>query len=74
MMRSVHGQVTLINGPNENETKVKISDRPLLGVALWITRLATKATTPLLSGKAIEHFRNNLFLGFEKKITESLSN
>lgn len=66
IMKSVHGQATLIDGPGENETTVKITNRHKPGIGLWFTRFAIKAAMPGLSKAAPERFKNHQFLGMKK--------
>ncbi|MEL7121997.1 MAG: hypothetical protein AAFO07_21295 [Bacteroidota bacterium] len=63
IMTSVHGQATLIDGPNLNETTVKITNRHRPGLGLWFTRFAIKAAMPLLSAAAPKRFAEKKFLG-----------
>lgn len=65
IMKSVHGQATLIDGPGENETTVKITNRHKPGIGLWFTRFAIKDAMPGLSKAAPKRFRNNQFLGLK---------
>lgn len=63
IMKSVHGQATLSDGPNENETTVTITNRHGPGVSLGLTRFGIKATTPGLAKKAPKRFKKGDFLG-----------
>jgi hypothetical protein len=67
IMKSVHGQATLTDGPGENETTVKITNRHKPGFALWFTRFAIKAAMPGLSKAAPKRFNERVFLGPNKK-------
>lgn len=63
MMKAVHGQATLSDGPGENETTVTIENRHQPGVALWLTRFGIKAAMPGLSSAAPKRFAKKEFLG-----------
>lgn len=63
IMKSVHGQATLSDGPNENETTVTITNRHNPGVSLGLTTFGIKATTPGLAKKAPKRFKKGAFLG-----------
>jgi hypothetical protein len=63
IMKSVHGQATLMDGPGENETTVKITNRHKPGIGLWVTRFAIKAAMPGLSKAAPKRFKDKEFLG-----------
>lgn len=66
IMKAVHGRATLTDGPNENETTVKISNRHNPGIALWFTRFAIKSAMPGLSAAAPKRFKENVYLGSQK--------
>ena len=66
IMKSVHGQATLIDGPGKNETTVKITNRHKPGIALWFTRFAIKSAMPGLSAAAPKRFKNKEFFGAKK--------
>ena len=63
IMTSVHGQATLSDGPNPNETTVTITNRHRPGIGLWFTRFAIKAAMPGLSSAAPKRFAKKEFLG-----------
>lgn len=63
IMKSVHGQATLSDGPGKNETTVKITNRHKPGIALWFTRFAIKAAMPKLSSAAPKRFEHKMFSG-----------
>lgn len=66
IMKSVHGHATLIDGPRENETTLKITNRHKPGIGLWFTRFAIKAAMPGLSKAAPKRFKSKTFLGTKK--------
>lgn len=63
IMKSVHGQATLSDGPGADETTVTITNRHRPGINLWFTRLAIKASMPTLPGAAPKRFAKKLFVG-----------
>lgn len=63
IMKAVHGQATLSDGPGPNQTTVTISNRHRPGFALWFTRLVIKAAMPGLSSAAPKRFAAGQFLG-----------
>jgi hypothetical protein len=68
IMKGVHGQATLSDGPGPDETTVTIENRHQPGVALWFTRLAIKAAMPGLSAAAPKRFAEGLFLGPQQAV------
>lgn len=63
IMKSVHGQATLSDGPGKDETTVTITNRHNPGIALWFTRFAIKSAMPGLPGAAPKRFAQKEFLG-----------
>ena len=66
IMKAVHGTATLSDGPGPDETTVTIKNRHRPGIALWFTRFAIRAATPLLPAAARKRFARTEFLGPQK--------
>ena len=60
IMKSAHGQPTLIDGPGKNETTVKITNRHKPSIGLWFTHFAIKAAMPGLSKAAPKRFKDKV--------------
>lgn len=63
VMTSVHGSATLSDGPEPDQTTVRISNRQRPGIALWLTRILARAATPTLASAAPKRFAKGQFLG-----------
>ena len=68
IMKAVHGTATLSDGPGPNETTVTIKNRHRPGLALWFTRVAIRAATPLLPGAARKRFARGEFVGPQRNL------